>query len=101
MLRLFSFRHFAPIWLVLAFAFVLSACSLADEPEPAGPVQVGPLPGQESKLAPAALPDIASGGQIFAEHCAGCHGPTGAGNGPQAAVINQQGGHVPDFTDPT
>lgn len=78
----------------------LAACSLADEPQPAGQVEVGPLPGQESKLAPASLPDLADGAQIFAQHCAGCHGETGKGNGPQSAGITQGGGKLPDFTDP-
>ena len=85
---------------VLIAAFVLASCSLADEPAPAGPVEVGPLPGQESKLLPASLPDLADGAQIFADHCAACHGLSGKGDGPQSAGITQAGGHVPDLTDP-
>jgi mono/diheme cytochrome c family protein len=31
---------------------------------------------------------ILAGSLIYQQHCAICHGPTGAGNGPQAAALN-------------
>ncbi len=52
-------RSIGSALLALLAAFILSACTLAGEPEPAGPVQVGPLPGEESKLTPANPPDLA------------------------------------------
>ncbi len=36
----------------------------------------------------AAAENAASGSQIYANNCASCHGPTGEGNGPVAAVLN-------------
>ncbi|MFP5383623.1 MAG: c-type cytochrome, partial [Gammaproteobacteria bacterium] len=35
--------------------------------------------------APARIPDVARGGSLYATQCAGCHGATGAGDGPLAA----------------
>lgn len=47
-------------------------------------------------LAPAAAPDPARGAALYAQHCASCHGATGAGDGPLA-----RGMEPPpiDFTD--
>ncbi len=89
-----------PIALSLLAAAVLTACSLASEPIPAGPIQRGPLPGEVvAPLAPAALPRAAQGAQVYAASCAACHGPQGAGDGEMAQQIAQQGGSLPDFTD--
>lgn len=33
---------------------------------------------------PARAPDLARGRTLYAQHCVQCHGPTGAGDGPQA-----------------
>ena len=45
---------------------------------------------------PSAMPSIARGGDLFPENCAGCHGPRGAGDGPDA----KPAGIVPaNFTD--
>lgn len=33
-------------------------------------------------IAPTKAPDLARGSQVYAEHCASCHGVTGAGDGP-------------------
>ena len=32
--------------------------------------------------------DPAKGKEFYAKHCAGCHGPTGKGDGPAAKAIN-------------
>lgn len=32
--------------------------------------------------------DPAKGKDLYAKHCAGCHGPTGKGDGPAAKAIN-------------
>lgn len=37
-------------------------------------------------VAPALPPDPARGRVVYAEHCAGCHGATGAGDGPAAVA---------------
>lgn len=39
---------------------------------------------------------LAEGGQLYAENCAACHGPAGAGDGPDAASLVNA---LPDFTD--
>lgn len=38
-------------------------------------------------LAPSTPPSFARGRELYAEHCALCHGETGAGDGPQAAGL--------------
>ena len=35
-------------------------------------------------VAPGQVPDLAEGSKLYTAHCATCHGPTGAGDGPQA-----------------
>jgi mono/diheme cytochrome c family protein len=37
--------------------------------------------------APAAAQDPARGAELFAGHCAACHGPAAEGNGPMAEVL--------------
>lgn len=80
----------------------LTACTLATEPVPAGPIETGPLPGEEVALAaiPSEQPDLENGEMIFAERCAACHGPQGAGDGELAEQIREQGGRVGNLTDP-
>jgi len=39
-------------------------------------------------LAPTSPPDVAHGKALYAEHCASCHGATGAGDGPQATGLD-------------
>jgi high-affinity iron transporter len=38
-------------------------------------------------LAPAKAPDLARGASLYAEQCASCHGPAGAGDGPAAKEL--------------
>ena len=38
----------------------------------------------------------AKGKEFYAKHCAGCHGPTGKGDGPAAAALNPKPN---DFTN--
>ena len=47
-------------------------------------------------LAPAQMPDLNRGNQLFQTNCAACHGATGAGNGPAAASLNPK---PVNFTD--
>lgn len=94
-------KHSLPVTPVVLAALMLAACSLASEPIPAGPIQTGPLPGEVvTPAAPAVLPRAAQGAQVFAASCAACHGEQGAGDGAMAQQIAQQGGRLPDFTDP-
>jgi high-affinity iron transporter len=39
-------------------------------------------------LAPAAAPDLARGAQLYAQQCAGCHGASGVGDGPNAKGLD-------------
>jgi mono/diheme cytochrome c family protein len=40
--------------------------------------------------APAVAQDVARGAELFAAHCAACHGPAAEGNGPMAEVLAVQ-----------
>jgi mono/diheme cytochrome c family protein len=72
-----------------------NACSSCDEEtrrfafeapalntHPAKPRRTGPSPALE----PAAV--TARGRELYARHCAGCHGPDGRGSGPGAALLD-------------
>ncbi|HLS86846.1 MAG TPA: c-type cytochrome, partial [Burkholderiales bacterium] len=39
------------------------------------------------KLAPRVAPDLARGAELYAQHCATCHGASGEGNGPAATGL--------------
>lgn len=39
-------------------------------------------------IAPAQLPDVQRGAQLFQAQCAACHGPQGRGDGPAAATLD-------------
>jgi high-affinity iron transporter len=39
-------------------------------------------------VAPKELPDLAAGNALYIAHCAACHGPAGAGDGPQAKGLD-------------
>lgn len=47
-------------------------------------------------LAPAQLPDLRRGDELFQTNCAACHGATGQGNGPAAAALDPK---PVNFTD--
>lgn len=94
-----NLRGVLPLFLIALF--VLAGCSLASEPEPAGPIESGPLPGEAApENLPIALPRAGNGEVTYAARCAGCHGPEGAGDGQFAAQLAEQGAVLPDFTDP-
>jgi len=40
-------------------------------------------------VVPRKLPDLAAGAQLYAEHCASCHGIDGRGDGPQARNLDR------------
>lgn len=46
------------------------------------------LAAYPTPVAPAALPDLAHGAQLFKENCAGCHGETGRSDGPAAKTLD-------------
>lgn len=78
---------------LFVLALLLSACSfsLAEDitPPPGSNVQPS-MPTQPvltGGLFPLASPNPLEGAPIYAEKCAPCHGPTGLGDGPQAAQL--------------
>jgi mono/diheme cytochrome c family protein len=86
----------------LAFAaFALAGCTLASEPIPAGPVETGPLPGEVVEAdVPVSQPSASQGELIYLQNCVACHGPGGAGEGEMSEQVAQQGGVLPDLSDP-
>lgn len=86
---------------VFGLGLALSACSLASEPVPAGPVETGPIAGETPEtFVPASLPVAAGGQSIYEQNCAACHGPNGAGDGDLAAQVADAGGVLPNLSDP-
>lgn len=89
----------------LTFAFIavlLTACNftLAEDVTPP-PDYKPPTPAPTmGPLYPAAAPDPVNGGVIYAENCAPCHGATGMGDGPQAAMLQGQNVTVPALGSP-
>ncbi len=61
-------------------------------------VGLAPTAAQESAPQPATSPDAANGLAIYANRCANCHGPLGAGDGELAANLPMP---PRAFTDPT
>ncbi|MBI5953546.1 MAG: cytochrome c [Chloroflexi bacterium] len=83
--------------LLAIIAVVLTACNftLAEDVTPP-PDYKPPAPAPTmSPLFPAAAPDPASGAALYAENCAPCHGATGMGDGPQAAMLQGQDVTIP------
>lgn len=80
-----SNRMRSALILGLLLVGLFTSVAVAQQPEPTDV----PLPDQ--------LPVAASGGVIFAESCAPCHGEAGEGDGPTAAQLPAP---PPSFTDP-
>jgi mono/diheme cytochrome c family protein len=74
---------------------LVAACNftLAEDVTPP-PGYVPPTPAPTLVLIPPQTPNVENGKAIFAEKCAGCHGETGMGDGPQGI---QLGVTVPAF----
>ncbi|HEX9616511.1 MAG TPA: c-type cytochrome [Anaerolineales bacterium] len=78
---------------LLLLALMLSACSfsLAEDitPPPGSnlPAALPTQPALSGQLFPLTAPNPLEGAPIYAEKCAPCHGPTGLGDGPQAAQL--------------
>jgi mono/diheme cytochrome c family protein len=65
-----------------------------------GPVNVHPARTRRSEDAPG-LPadaDLALGRRLYADHCVGCHGPTGHGDGPAAAALRPRPSNLAEHT---
>lgn len=78
-----------PSFLLLSLLFLFTGCiSLAEDVTPP-PNYVAPTPAPTlaANIFPASAPDVDSGAAIYAEKCAPCHGPTGQGDGAQAANL--------------
>jgi high-affinity iron transporter len=61
---------------------VLLALACSPAPLPADAPDLVTAPASVTPAAPADL-----GAAVYAQHCAGCHGPTGKGDGPAAAAL--------------
>ncbi len=92
--------------LILGILTVASACiGLGGEPQivstrlPAPTPTVTPIRPPVTELGyPLTAPDLTHGRSLYVENCAGCHGDTGAGDGPVAL----NAGLIPgSFLDPT
>lgn len=93
--------HVRSILLLLSIILLGTACTLAGDPVPAGPIQTGPLPGEAVAAdLPVSLPRAQSGAVIFVERCASCHGAGGLGDGPFSPQIAEQGRELPNLSDP-
>lgn len=101
-----TFRHVIRLGGWLCVMLMATACvGLGGEPAiistrlPAPTPTVTPVTPPVIELGyPATPPDLTNGARIYVEHCAGCHGDTGEGNGPVAL----NAGLVPgSFLDPT
>lgn len=88
-------RH---IILIASITIILAACNftLAEDVTPP-PNYIPPTPAPTLVLVPPQTPNIENGKSIFTEKCAGCHGATGMGDGPQGI---QLGVSVPAFALP-
>lgn len=86
-------------WIALLLAAAWTAgCSLAGDITP--PPALATAQAEQPAIAPvvpetgqpftppATAPDLAAGAALYAERCAPCHGPTGLGDGPQAAALS-------------
>jgi len=97
--RQLSMRRCLPLIVV---ALVLSACSLADEPQPVGPI----IRGADadilvSSVAGSIEPNIGNGKLIYEERCASCHALDGTSEGSEFAVqLESEGAVFPDFSNP-
>ena len=79
---------------ILFFSLFISACSFSlaeDIPPPPGaeqrPIIQEQAQATNGPLYPLMPPNPADGEAIYAEKCAPCHGPSGKGDGPQAAQL--------------
>ena len=90
---------------VLGVALALAACSRSESTgeTPAPPPK--PAASAPAPAAPAAVPsaahvpgsaDPARGAAFYAQSCANCHGPRGAGDGPLAASLQPKPAHHSD-----
>lgn len=83
------------IWFVLVVS-VLTSCGSAGQATRVKDLMT-PAPIPESALfhdGPAAAPNVARGGQLYAAKCQACHGDNGQGDGPKSGQIREQGGQV-------
>lgn len=74
---------------ILAAAFALAGCSLAEDITPPPGTSTSPQNTQAPSTTelPFVAPDPANGASVYAEKCATCHGNSGKGDGSQAANL--------------
>lgn len=75
-----------------ALAATLLLPATASGNDAAAPGRLAPPPDAPGLAAP---DSAAIGAELYARHCASCHGATGAGDGPMAALLTVA---VPDLT---
>ena len=86
------------IWRCLLLSLLLAGCALSAPPPDRGRAPLlTPLPPQVDAAfeLPLRKPSVAKGAALYAEKCAACHGPTGRGDGEQAAQIQSSFGAAP------
>jgi mono/diheme cytochrome c family protein len=90
-----NLMKFRTLFLLAGLTVLLAACNftLAEDVTPP-PNYIPPTAEPTLVLVPPQTPNIENGKAIFAEKCAGCHGATGLGDGPQGI---QLGVTVPAF----
>lgn len=80
--------RFQLVVLLLLSSLLAGCISLAEDvTPPPGYVAPTPVPTLAADIFPASAPNVDSGAATYAEKCAPCHGPTGQGDGPQAAAL--------------
>lgn len=91
-------KYLSNLWLVGMLAVVLSGCSLAGDIQPPADYEQVRTVRQtaQAPVLPVASPNAEVGAQVYSRYCLACHGETGQGDGPSAAMIVSG---VPAFTD--
>lgn len=93
---------------------LLAGCSLAGDVTPPPGMDTGVRPSAPLAAAPggsiqtvsadsfpSAAPSVVQGAEVYAAHCAACHGPTGHGDGEKSAqLMTQRTEPIPDFSTP-
>jgi mono/diheme cytochrome c family protein len=54
-------------------------------------------PGLRAQTASTPGVEAPDGAELFRDHCASCHGPTGVGNGPIASVLRQRPANLTQY----
>lgn len=83
--------------LLVLVALLAAGCGLSEEPEIVQEISL-PTPAPPVST-PGAMPNLTAGAFFYAEHCAMCHGPGGAGDG-EMMIDGRLPTAPPSFADP-